>query len=874
VSNYTRPIVAALVGAMLPLLGSSAPDSTAKVRIKPWNQQQLTTFQRSALEAFHGPDLRSKAGPMRKVGSELTRLFYLDLVSPPLAPSKLKANGYANLPLRETTDSRQFVLVDATANGDARLLRSGLQQLGAKDLYVYPPMVSGWVPVNALDQIAAMDSLRFLRPSRAMARTGAAISQGDFAIRGPSVRPPVMPNGPTGSGIAVGAISDSYDCLGGAASDSSNGEFPNGVSVIREEPGCTTGTDEGRAMLQIVADVAPNASLLFASGLGGIAAFANSVTSLAANGANIVVDDLWYFSSPWFQDGVITAAVNDAVLNLGAAYFSAAGNYATKSYESSFTPSAITGVNGGFVHDFDPSPGNERVFSSVFIPSGATMAIAMQWDQPAASACTGCPGSASDLDIYFFNGSVIGNPGIDFNIGADPVETASYTNPGADGVFTFVIEKFSGPDPDLIKLIFLDGDLSDIQDHTDGSTSAGPGLAANAMAVGAANFWETPACDTSPPQLASFSSRGGIPILFSATGALLATPVVRQKPEIVAPQGGNTSFFGQDIPDQPGASTLGECLDGDTLPNFPGTSASAPHAAGVAALLLDAIPSLTPEQLYDGMKQSAIDMLGAGFDLDSGFGLLQADTAFQRLADTTPAAFSFTPQTNIGPDDLVTSNAVTISDTNTGAPVSVSGGEFSVGCTATFTSASGTIQPNESVCVRHAASAAFNTAVTTTLTIGGVNGTFTSTTRVADTTPNAFSFVTQAGVAPNSVVTSNAVVISGIDAPTAIDVNSAVGEYSIGCTATFTNTASTISNGQTVCVRHTASSAFSTNQVTILLVGVVSGSFTSTTSAAPPPPPPPPPPSNGGGGGGGALGLTTLLPLLLLIRRRRFSART
>lgn len=804
---------------------------------------------------------------MHKAGYELTRLFHLDLLSAPLTVAKLKTNQLAGLALRQTTDSRHFVLVDAMASGDAELLRSRLEQLGAVNLSVYPPIVSGWVPIDALDQIAASNSLRFLRPSRALARTGSVTSQGDFAIRGPSVRPPATPNGPTGSGITVGIISDSYNCLGGAGSDITNDEFPNGVVVVRETPDCSSsvggpGTDEGRAMLQIVADVAPGASLLFASGAGGIAAFANSVTLLADSGADVIVDDLAYFASPWFQDGVINSAINDAVLNKGAAYFSAAGNHADNSYESSFRPSTITGNGGGIVHDFDPSPASERVFSLIFIPTGATADVFMQWDQPSASACMGCPGSQSDIDVYFvsaFDGSIIGTPGIDPNIDGDPVELASFTNLGPSGFFLLVVEQFSGPDPGLIKLFYANTDPSLSYQDKESSTSIGPGLAANAIAVGAAEFYQTPACDISPPPLAQFSSRGGVPTIFSASGARLAAPAVRQKPEIVAPQNGNTSFFGADIPDQPGSSTRGECLDGDVLPNFAGTSAAAPHAAGVAALLLDAVPSLTPQQLYDGMKFSATDMLSAGFDFDSGFGLLQADAALQLLADTTPDAFSFTSQTGVNASAQVTSNTVTITGINTGAPVTVSGGEHSITCNGTFTSASGTIQPNQSVCVRHTTSGSFSTSTTTTLTIGGVDGTFTSTTRAADTTPNAFSFTSQTGVAPSAVVTSNAVTISGIEAPAQISVTA--GQYSIGCGGTFTSDTGTITNGQTVCVRLTASSAYSTAVTATLNVGGVSGAFTVTTRPAPP--------ASQGGGGGGATGFTTLLSLLMLLWRRR-----
>ena len=145
------------------------------------------------------------------------------------------------------------------------------------------------------------------------------------------------------------------------------------------------------------------------------------------------------------------------------------------------------------------------------------------------------------------------------------------------------------------------------------------------------------------------------------------------------------------------------------------------------------------------------------------------------------------------------------------------------------------------------------------VTVAGQGAPVSATFRRCDDTPNAFSFTNRTDVARDTVLTSNAVTISGIDVPVQISVSG--GEYSIGCGATFTSANGTIDGGQAVCVRHTSSSSFSTMQVTTLTVGGVAGTFTSTTRAAPPP-------TNRGGGG--ALGVVELLlGLTVLVSRRR-----
>ena len=557
-----------------------------------------------AIESFHGKDGSGKDGPMAKAGHDLA-LLYFEHKAFRLTPQA--AAFRPSNPLLQLRD--QTVLIDAVAVDDARRLEDSLRQLGMLQVAVFGRFVSGYLPVSALPQAALLADMQFSRPAMAVKNAGLVTSQGDIAQASDVARSLYTTDG---SGVVVGTLSDSYNCLGGAAADVASGDLPATVIVLQEETGCVSGTDEGRAMMQIVHDVAPGASQAFHSAFGGIADFANGIIELASvANADVINDDVSYYAEPMFQDGPIAQAI-DTVKAMGVAYFSSAGNSAKKSYESVYRNSGVKGLAPRSKrHDFDPAAGTDLLMQ-VSIPANTQVIFVLQWDDPFYSV-SGAPGAATDMDmvLYSASGGVL-TGSTDNNIGGDAVDIFAYTNTTSSSAnYQIAIDHVAGAVPGLVKFVYF-GSMSINEYATNSSSSYGHAIAAGGRGVGAARYDRTPAYGVSPPQLESFSSLGGLEILFDIAG----NPIneLRLKPEIVAPDGGDTTFFGSNY-------------DGNGYPNFFGTSAAAPHAAGAAALLKSAFNSLTPDDIYTAMQNTTIDMLATGFDFSSGYGLIQVDQA-------------------------------------------------------------------------------------------------------------------------------------------------------------------------------------------------------------------------------------------------------
>ena len=647
--------------------------------------------------------------PPGNLGNGLSRL-----IEPPAAKAGIRMTQ-APLAIR---DRQGRVLVDVYAEQGAPLpaVRDRAEQAGLQTVTQADDALEGYVAlddVNALAKAAGVASVsQALKP---FTNVGAATSQGVAAERVDRV-----PRGIDGRGITVGALSDSFDTatetVDGkpltvhAADDIRTGDLPpEGVTVLEDAQG---GADEGRAMLQIVHDVAPKARECFATAFTGDLGFANNIRALAdRNGAcraDVIVDDVGYFDEPFFSRGPISDAV-DAVAAQGVHYFSSAGNGSSQQAFAAplRTVNTTAGSNiklagvdpklyaGGF-EDFDQGPGTDIAQNMVLggdptsDDGGSDGILDLQWDDPVDPNgaplgdplidTTGEITAAQPIAKIPFNGTAgqtiqaivdaipsgstdfvltlkdpAGNTLQEIDTGTSPetvvqtlASTGTYTFEvsgfdGALGDFTFKVRPVLGNSrttTDLNALffdaqgnfLFASQDLNRLSGkpfeiagfhgkgalqlviakaNTDASAATqlryqlydgleyteyvqplAPSIYGHPLARGAT---AVAAYDPFRPFLPEdYTSVGGdLPIYFDSSGNRLPRPDIRRAPQVAATDGGNTTFF-----------TVDSKLDPDSQPNFFGTSAAAPHAAAIAALVLQKHRNLSPDAMRAHLQRS------------------------------------------------------------------------------------------------------------------------------------------------------------------------------------------------------------------------------------------------------------------------------
>lgn len=501
-------------------------------------------------------------------------------------------------------------------------------------------------------------SLRAFTPG-AETNTGSVTSEGDATHRANQARATF---GATGAGIKVGVLSDSIDDSSGSYAKALASGDVSPVTVLSGQAG--TGAGEGLAMLEIVHDLAPDARLYFATAFSGPASFAQNIRDLRAAGCDIIIDDVGYFNESPFQDDLISQAVIDVTAN-GALYFASASNSGSVDAKTSGTwegdfadggaaVGPIAGSNTKIyrLHLFtgkDQLSGNMLAQTYTAFPSttptGGSRRGEIFWSDPLAA-------STNDYDLFYLSAdgaTVLASSTNTQNGTQDPYETFAVPVPPISDTtgYTnkrFVIVKAAAA---ANRFLHFDTGRGYITIATAGVTrghSAVPAafsLAATPAAGPAnpgkgriaANPGPYPGAFSSSNTTEGFSSDGPRHVFYNVDGTPI-TPgdlsstggAIRLKPDATAADGVSTTL--------PSASGLNP---------FYGTSASAPHAGAIAALLESYNPTLSVGQYRTALIGTAIDIDAAGYDRDSGYGIIDAVNTLTSVPSVPFTNISITP---------------------------------------------------------------------------------------------------------------------------------------------------------------------------------------------------------------------------------------
>jgi hypothetical protein len=488
-------------------------------------------------------------------------------------------------------------------------------------------LIHAAVPVDKLDAVAALPWVAAIRPVfKPQVDAGPNTSEGVPLHNIPRA----ASFGFTGAGQKIGAISDGVTSI---SQSIALGELPSTVQVLDPGEG-----DEGTAMLEILNDEAPGAQLAFNTVGADLTSYVAAFHNLAAAGSTMIAEDIAFDDEPAFQQG-LGATTAEQLARSGIWVSSSAGNLGAKHaprVPAVGTGAPADGVTSDFAHcAVKPTNavalrGTDTSYDVTIVNNGGILPT-LQWSEPRAIFPTAGQGGFTDLNVYLLNATGTDCLGESDNVQANGV---------GDTLEQFEWDNLTGATVHAKLVVSVAGTSSaaavptlDLRWRTAGVTTNDPpdvagslnpdsnylGFATSAGAV-AADLSVQP----SVTPLETFSAAGPVQIGVTtrcAGGAAGPCVGVRSNsitsfpaPNWAAADGVSVSGVGGFGSGACPSTTQGGC-------RFFGTSAAAPSAAGVAALVRQRLGAhLGARALNSAMSELAFPRSGASF----GAGVLRA----------------------------------------------------------------------------------------------------------------------------------------------------------------------------------------------------------------------------------------------------------
>ena len=701
------------------------------------------------------------------------------------------AVGTARAASLEVAGDRVEVVVEAE-RGRAAAAQAALAARGAVVERSYGELTRALVPVAALTALARADGVRSVEPPRrahATALTGQGVDVSNASIAHAA--------GDKGAGVKIGIVDvgfDGYDDL------QAQGELPATVATRNLCDGGFDRDAHGTAVAEIVHDVAPDAELHLIC-VEDVVDLGVAQDYALANGIGILNLSAGFYNTsrgdgsggPGTPDAIVEAGRNAGIL-----WIVAAGNEGESHWSGSFSG------GGNTFNDF--GPGDEGI--DFTLPPSRTACVYLRWDAWPTT-------TTQDFDLGIFDAStltlVAASAGDQVASNSSPTEEACLTAPPEGGEYFVAVERYAGTAPRLD--IFVDGARLDQYRVAAGSLIE-PASAPEALAT-AAVCWNG--------GLEAYSSQG---------------PTIdgRVKPDLAGFDSTSSTVYGNFEP------ALGCGGSG-----FTGTSAAAPHVAGVAAIIAQQSGPLTPAQLQARLEATAQDLGTAGKDSLFGWGRLRLPAA----PEATTAAAQAVGRRIVTLRGFVTANrwpgtyrweystdpAFATSSTTASTPFAAAD---------TVASASFVLEGLEPTTLYYARFVAENEHGSET----GQRVSFTTADTAAPyVAAGAPTGLTSAGVTLNGLVNPN-----GLDTTYRFSYGASFPPATLAAEATLSGddsepvsvTLGGLSAGRTYGYRLEATNAAGTTRV--------DGTFATLAAPPAPPAPTPAPPTGGGGGSGGGAG--------------------
>lgn len=470
-------------------------------------------------------------------------------------------------------DGRVRVVVEGKGAGSGTAA-SAVEAAGGEVEAEYASLAQALVPMSRLGEVARDDGVLLVR-APADFRTDAVVSEGVRTSNAGAFQAV----GVLGTGVKVGIVDGGF---AGYRARQAGGDLPASVTPVDFCAGeLERGTDHGTGVAEIVYDEAPGAQL-FLICINSEVTLGRAKDYAKANGISIVNASLSFYNTSRGdgsgEPGTPDAIVADARAN-GILWVNSAGNSAQRHWSGSFGDPD----NDGFLNFTAGDEGN-----SVAVPAGVVVCVYLKWDS--------WPRTSQDFDLIVTDsasGTLIAASTTRQTGAQRPTESACFTNVSDTGqVAAIFIRRVSGTANPRLDL-FIAPQAPDqvgvfaIQYVVPEGSVTEPASSPNALSAGAV-CWQTNG-------LESFSARG---------------PTIdgRIKPDIAGQDSVTTATFGP-------FTACGRS-------GFAGTSASAPHVAGAAAVLKQVNPSAGPAELQSLLERRAVDLGPPGKDNAFGAGVL------------------------------------------------------------------------------------------------------------------------------------------------------------------------------------------------------------------------------------------------------------